>query len=122
MTWINPNTDKGWTDEEESGFAEIMGASNLGRLSAIRLYRRFNGDLRRALKYACGYRNPELQASRQAALVKARSARRLKGAFYRENRSQRGLRASLAPTPQQPGHSLTQDARAAHKSEGGSRA
>jgi hypothetical protein len=97
VTFINSNTGKGWTDEEEHAFAEIMGASRLNRLPAIRLYRRFKGDLRRALKHACGSGNPALQASRQNALVKARGARRLKGVFYRENPSQRGLSTSLAP-------------------------
>ncbi len=97
MTWINPNMGKGWTDEEECVFAEIMAASSLGRLAAIRLYRRFKGDLGKALKYACGPGNRELQTNRQAALVKARSVRRLKGVFYRENRSQRRQSLPLAP-------------------------
>jgi hypothetical protein len=50
--WINPKTDKSWTDEEECAFAEIMAAGKLERLTAIRLYRRFKGDLQKALKSA----------------------------------------------------------------------
>jgi len=52
MIWINPNTGKGWTDEEECAFAEIMAAGKLERLPAIRLYRRFKGDLGKAVKCA----------------------------------------------------------------------
>jgi hypothetical protein len=121
MTWINPNTGKRWTDQEESAFAEIMAMSGLERLPAIRLYRRFKGDLRRAIKHARGSGNPEAQANRQAALVKARSTRRLKGVLYRENCSQQGQSAFLAS---QDG-SGAQDARnreTTRNSQGGSRA
>jgi hypothetical protein len=40
-----------WTDEEEAAFAKLM-ATGLERMEAIRMYRRFKGDLKRALKYA----------------------------------------------------------------------
>jgi len=121
MMWINPNTNKGWTDEEECALAEIMGARSLDRLSAIRLYRRFKGDLRKALKYACTSGNPELQANRQVALVKARRARRLKGVFYRENRSQRRQSIRLGPLDDTDAKNACKRA-AARKSNGVSRA
>lgn len=53
--WINRKTGKCWTDEEEADFAQIMIAGNLPRMPAIRLYRRFNSNLEKALKYAATY-------------------------------------------------------------------
>jgi hypothetical protein len=50
--WINPKTGKGWTDEEEAAFAQVMAAGNLPRLPAIRLLRRFHGNLPKAIKLA----------------------------------------------------------------------
>lgn len=46
-----PTMLSGWTDSEESAFSELM-ALGLGRLEAIRLFRRFRGGLRKAKKYA----------------------------------------------------------------------
>ena len=50
--WINPNTDKGWTDEEEAAFARIQKCSRLNRIEAIQLYRRVNDDTVKALAIA----------------------------------------------------------------------
>lgn len=50
--WTNPQTGKGWTDEEEAAFSAIMEAGKMERLPAIRLYRRLRGDLKKALRYA----------------------------------------------------------------------
>lgn len=41
-----------WTDEEEKAFAYIMQAGKLGRLPAIRLYRRAKGRLEFAINLA----------------------------------------------------------------------
>lgn len=49
--WMNPKTGKGWTDQEEAVFAQIM-ACWLERLPAIRLYRRCGTDLGKAVRYA----------------------------------------------------------------------
>ena len=49
---INPKTGKGWTDEEESAFTEIQKCSRLNRIEAIKLFRRFKGDVPRALAIA----------------------------------------------------------------------
>lgn len=76
--WINPKTGKGWTDDEEAAFAELMAAGRLERLPAIRLWKRFNRDLKKALKYAGG----EPMASRNASLVSARASKRVKGASF----------------------------------------
>ena len=61
--WINERTGKGWTDEEEQAFAELM-ATGLSRIAAIQMWKRFKKDLPKALKYArggveakAGYRN-----------------------------------------------------------------
>jgi hypothetical protein len=64
---------KGWTDEEESAFEKIMAAAGLQRMAAIRLYRRFNGDLDRALKYA--------RERDEGKAAKRREGKRLKGVF-----------------------------------------
>ena len=45
-------TDKGWTDQEEAAFAKIQQASRLNRIEAIKLFRRFKGDVPRALAIA----------------------------------------------------------------------
>ncbi len=50
--WINPKTDKGWTDEEEAAFAQIQECSRLNRIEAIQLYRRVNDDTTKALAIA----------------------------------------------------------------------
>lgn len=42
----------GWTSFEEKDFALIQQAGHLGRLEAIRLYRRCGGDVTKALAIA----------------------------------------------------------------------
>jgi len=49
---INPKTDKLWTKQEEAAFAQIQEASRLNRIEAIKLFRRFKGDVPRALAIA----------------------------------------------------------------------
>jgi hypothetical protein len=66
---------KGWTDEEEHAFTEIMVTGGLERLPAIRLYRRFGCDLKRALKYA--------KSMGEARVAKDRGGKRLNGRFLR---------------------------------------
>ena len=78
--WVNPRTGKGWTDEEERAFAQLMAAGGLERMEAIRLYRRFKCDLKRALQYATG-RN-------EGAAAKKRDGKRFKGMFLRSERSE----------------------------------
>ena len=43
---------RGWTDQEEAAFAQIQQASRLNRIEAIKLFRRFKGDVPRALAIA----------------------------------------------------------------------
>lgn len=81
---MNHETGKGWTNAEEKAFAQIMATGELDRLSAIRLYRRMQGNLAKALRYASESR--EMKAQRSVCLVQARHAKRLKGQFDRENR------------------------------------
>ncbi len=84
MMWTNPRTRKCWSDEEESAFEQLMEVGGLERLDAIRLFRRFRGDLRRALKYAKGRSEPK----RDAGLIKARGTKRLKWGFLQTESSQ----------------------------------
>jgi len=49
---INQKTGKGWTDAEEAAFAKIQQTSRLNRIEAIKLFRRFKGDVPRALAIA----------------------------------------------------------------------
>ena len=71
---------KGWTDEEEVAFAQIMEAGGLERLPAIRLYRRLGSDLKRALKYA--------ESRQETVAAKNRGGKRLQGRFLRSESSQ----------------------------------
>jgi hypothetical protein len=82
--WLNPRTGKGWTDEEEQVFAEIMRAGRLERLPAIRLYKRCRSNASEAVTLAreCyGLSEEQLAAyertksARLAGLVKARQQR-----------------------------------------------
>jgi hypothetical protein len=75
-----------WTTTEETAFQQIAQAGQLERLPAIRLYRRFRGDLSKALhiaKTVYGMSDEQRQsyerskAARVAGLVKARAATRL---------------------------------------------
>jgi hypothetical protein len=50
--YLNPETDKGWTPDEESAFEQIARAGDIQRLPAIRLWRRCRQDLSRALRLA----------------------------------------------------------------------
>ena len=76
-----------WTDEEEQAFAELM-AAGLERLAAIRLYRRMEGDLKKAMKHA-----KATQARKEVA------SERFKGRFHRQNRPQTNERPMDAPSP-----------------------
>ena len=72
--WINPKTDKGWTDLEEYAFAMIQSVSRLPRIKAIHLWKRCKKDLKRALKIALrDY--PPLTKAQKDSLVKASAAR-----------------------------------------------
>jgi hypothetical protein len=50
--WLNPKTGKGWTDDEESAFAEILTAGNLPRIKAIHLWKRCRKDSKNAVRLA----------------------------------------------------------------------
>ncbi len=50
--YLNPETSKSWTPEEEAAFAKIMMTGDLERLPAIRLWKRCNKDLGKALPLA----------------------------------------------------------------------
>lgn len=47
--WTN---QQGWTNEEESAFAQLRETGRLERMEAIRLLRRFRGNMMKALGYA----------------------------------------------------------------------
>jgi hypothetical protein len=66
-----------WTDEEGHAFAEIMTVGGIKRLPAIRLYQRFQGDMRKARKYV-------LESATRKETVRNRFKRQLQG----QNRSQ----------------------------------
>lgn len=50
--WINERTGKGWTDQEETQFAQLMEAGNLERIKAIQLWKRFGKEMTKAMKHA----------------------------------------------------------------------
>ena len=81
---INPRTGKGWTDEEEATFADIMRIGRVERIGAIQLFRRCKSDHAKAIKLAqVNYGRTEEQlagmerskAARLAGLAKARQRR-----------------------------------------------
>jgi head-tail adaptor len=72
---LNPNTGKGWTDAEERAFAEIMAASRLSRLEAIRLWKRCRKDTAKAVRLAKG-NYPKPGEAKLSALRKAWAARK----------------------------------------------
>ena len=71
-----------WTDDEEAAFAEIMAAGGIERLPAIRLWKRFHRDLKKALRHARDGAPPAMPLARRVQLgAKMRSvhaARRLR--------------------------------------------
>jgi len=82
---INPKIDKGWTDAEESTFAEIMRIGRMARIPAIHLYKRCRCNSEKAVKYAREFYAPtkaqvtayeQTRTKRLAALADARPARR----------------------------------------------
>ena len=82
--WTNVRTGKGWTDAEETTFAEIMRTGNLTRIKAIQLFKRCKSNPARALELAReNYGRSEARtasyerskAARLAGLVKATAAR-----------------------------------------------
>jgi hypothetical protein len=92
-----------WTSEEESAFQQIMAVSDLERLPAIRLFRRCNDDLAKALKIAkeCYRMSNERRAvyektkvARIAGLAKAREARRLNRPIEQRNMGAVGSRGT----------------------------
>lgn len=89
--WINPNTGRGWTDEEERAFARIMATGQMERMSAIRLYRRCRGNLAKALKYAT-----------ESAFAKEAARNRFKGGFHRQNRSLANAQPNIEANHVQP--------------------
>lgn len=79
--WKNPKTGKGWTDEEEATFADIMRIGHMERIKAIQLFRRCKSDHAKAVGLAqANYGRTEEQlagmerskAARLAGLAKAR--------------------------------------------------
>ncbi len=79
--WLNPRTGKGWTDEEETTFADIMRIARMGRMAAIQLFRRCKSHHAKAVKLArdnYGLSDAQVagmersKAARLAGLVKAR--------------------------------------------------
>jgi hypothetical protein len=75
--WTNPRTGKGWTDEEESSFLQVIAAGSIKRMEAIRLYRRMKADLKRALTHA-----------RERGEGKESVAMRFKGQMQGQNQSE----------------------------------
>jgi hypothetical protein len=82
---INPKTGKGWTDLEETVFAEIMEIGRMERIPAIHLYRRCGSNPEKALRCAREWYGlteaqetayEQTKAKRLAALAKARIGRR----------------------------------------------
>jgi hypothetical protein len=77
MTWINPNTGKGWTDEEEATFAEIQDVSRLTRIQAIQLWKRFKKNQVKAVAVAKkNYPRPTQAQLAAAAKGRATQAQR----------------------------------------------
>jgi hypothetical protein len=64
-----------WTEQEEQTFADLMKAGRLERLPAIRLYRRCNDNLGRALAIATAEAPTGRQVARRMALADANRAR-----------------------------------------------
>jgi hypothetical protein len=73
-SYTNPETGKGWTDEEEAAFAGIQSVSRLTRIAAIQLWKRFKKDSGKALENAKGC-YPPIPAAVLANLSRARHAR-----------------------------------------------
>ena len=75
--WINEKTGKGWSDEEEAAFAQLMEAGGMERLPAIRLYRRMDCNLEKALRHA------KEQGELRHRTDQARKEKRFKGGTFR---------------------------------------
>jgi hypothetical protein len=73
--WTNPNTGKGWTDEEESMFSKIMVVNRLTRIQAIQLWKRFRKDAAKALCVAAS-QYPKPSEAQLNGLRKARESRK----------------------------------------------
>jgi hypothetical protein len=82
---INAKTDKGWTNAEESTFAEIMRVGRMARIPAIHLYKRCRCNSEKAVKYAREFYAPteaqvrayeQTRTKRLAVLTGARPGRR----------------------------------------------
>lgn len=56
-----------WNTTEESAFADLMVAGRLGRLAAIRLYRRARGNLARAIAIATAEAPTDEEVARRNA-------------------------------------------------------
>jgi hypothetical protein len=74
---LNPKTGKGWTDAEEATFADIMRIGALGRMAAIRLFRRCKSNPAMALKLAA-----EQGERKTASTARVEKLRRLKEARF----------------------------------------
>jgi hypothetical protein len=73
-----------WTPDEEQAFARLMQAGRIERLPAIRLYRRCNGDLTRALAVAVADAPTDTEIARRKAFG---DAVRLRAATQRGRRA-----------------------------------
>ena len=65
----------GWTELEESTFADMTAASRLSRLQAIQLWRRCRENTQKAIRIAKG-QYPRVSEAVRDRLAKARAARK----------------------------------------------
>lgn len=68
-----------WNTTEEGAFADLMAAGRLGRLAAIRLYRRARGNLARAIAIATAEAPTDEEVARRKVFgdsVRQRAAER----------------------------------------------
>ena len=90
--WINPNTDKGWTNEEEATFVDIMRIARMGRTAAIHFFRRCKSDHTKSLRLA---RENHGLSDAQVAAYKTTKALRLAGLARARQRVAQNRRIQL---------------------------
>ena len=90
--WLNAKTGKGWTDGEETTFADIMRIARMGRIAAIQLFRRCKSNHAKAVKLAA--ENYGLSDAQIAGMERSKAARLAGLVKARESRHDRAIRLS----------------------------
>jgi ornithine cyclodeaminase/alanine dehydrogenase-like protein (mu-crystallin family) len=75
MSYDNPKTGKGWTDEEELAFTQIQNVSRLTRIDSIRLWKRFKKNTKHAIEVA-KKNYPPITAEQHERLRQARQCKK----------------------------------------------